>query len=49
MWKGTLFKRRALNNVTASVALLRSSQKNICGIPRAIGNYAKKKGENKNG
>jgi len=38
-WKGILFKRKALSNVTASVILLQkenSSQKNICGIPRAI-------------
>jgi len=42
-WRGTLFKRRALSNVTASVTLLRSSRKNICGIPRAIVCCIKKK------
>jgi len=36
-------RRRALSNVTASVTLLRSSQKNICDIPHAIGSCVKKK------
>jgi len=37
-----LFKRTARSNVTASVTLLRSSQKNICGIPHANGSCVKK-------
>jgi len=36
-------RRRVLSNVTASVTLLQSLQKNICGIPRAIGSCMKKK------
>jgi len=44
MWR-TLFKRRALRKVIASVTLLQLSQKNICGISRAIKSCVKK-GEN---